>query len=838
MKHTPLPRRTVSLLAAFVACAFLAVTVHTGSAIKAATTQGMFFRVTVTKMQPDVVSPGSAISYEVKIKNISSRSAYATAIITAPKTFVFLDAIGWSSTCRSFSNGMVFCASSRIAASAEQTLILRYQIPVSYSCSQTSVALQVSVPGVNVTTQTDPLVCARCGDGQVQNGEQCDDANQVNTDACSNACIAARCGDGIKQGAEQCDDGNSVDNDACTNACAVPRCGDMIIQTNEECDDGNQSDADACSNACIAARCGDGVIQPPEQCDDGNTVENDACSTACVSARCGDSVLQVFEQCDDGNVAKGDGCSDRCFTETDLSVLQGNMYRTDRSGFGILTLAVFNNRDTTAQNVVFRASGFGTDDFILTAPQGCRGGGRAISCIIEELRGRDRRIFKVPVQLSSRYVCNQRGPSLYISVLQANGDVNPQDNIQLAQVVRDCTFRSSSSSFLSSVSSVSSASSLSSISSTSSSEQRSSLTSSVSSSSSAVSSVSSLASQASSDESSSAPDVSSASSAQSSFHPAASSSESSQSVSLSSSSVSSARVFSSLSSRISTPPAACGNAVREGVEECDDGNTVDGDACSKQCKNEVHLTVTLTGSVTPFKGTTQTYSGIVRNDGPAAANVVTVKIEMPSAILFVQNDKLSNCTLTDSIFGRGAVCSMGMLAPGAAAAFAFDVTFPKGYYDREGIIKVTANTTSQSLPPWSTYSKDLRLSVKSCGNGMTETDWQEQCDDGNAIDGDTCSKQCKNEVRLAVTLTGSLTPMKGSTQTYRGIVRNDGPAIAHGVGIRIKIPTTFAFAPVLGPVNCTVGGSSYERFATCPLDSLNPGASTSFAFDVIVPTPY
>jgi cysteine-rich repeat protein len=34
------------------------------------------------------------------------------------------------------------------------------------------------------------------------------------------------------------------------------------------------------------------------------------------------------------------------------------------------------------------------------------------------------------------------------------------------------------------------------------------------------------------------------------------------------------------------PAAVCGNRIREGSEECDDGNTVDGDGCSGECAGE------------------------------------------------------------------------------------------------------------------------------------------------------------------------------------------------------------------------------------------------------------
>jgi cysteine-rich repeat protein len=60
---------------------------------------------------------------------------------------------------------------------------------------------------------------AACGDGFKQPGEECDDGNDVDTDACTSACTEATCGDGFKQPGEGCDDGNDVDDDACSNSC-------------------------------------------------------------------------------------------------------------------------------------------------------------------------------------------------------------------------------------------------------------------------------------------------------------------------------------------------------------------------------------------------------------------------------------------------------------------------------------------------------------------------------------------------------------------------------------------------------------------------------------------
>ncbi|HMV65928.1 MAG TPA: DUF4215 domain-containing protein [Myxococcota bacterium] len=202
------------------------------------------------------------------------------------------------------------------ALSQAQALLADCTISAGEDAQATSLTSQLD--GFNNGVGGGPLHCepGACGDGRVDQGELCDDANNDPTDACNNSCQPARCGDGIVHvGVEQCDDGNTVDNDGCRNTCELPRCGDGVKQAGEACDDGNTVNTDACTNTCSVAVCGDGIMQAGEACDDGNHVNTDACTNTCLLAICGDGVVRAgVEQCDDGNAVNTDGCTNACRT--------------------------------------------------------------------------------------------------------------------------------------------------------------------------------------------------------------------------------------------------------------------------------------------------------------------------------------------------------------------------------------------------------------------------------------------------------------------------------------------------------------------------------------------
>ncbi len=210
-----------------------------------------------------------------------------------------------------------------------------------------------------------------CGNGEVEDGEACDDGEK---DTCTGYCNADcsgqadYCGDGIVSCGEACDDGNRQSGDGCTGLCdAVERyftcpqpgqpcqiqivCGDGRIEADETCDDGNSNPGDGCDAACqlelgalcpvagvacVPAACGDGIVFWPEQCEDDDPIpqDGDGCSAdcrleegffcptagaACTPTVCGDSNPEGFEECDDGNASFGDGCTPACTIEPDCS---------------------------------------------------------------------------------------------------------------------------------------------------------------------------------------------------------------------------------------------------------------------------------------------------------------------------------------------------------------------------------------------------------------------------------------------------------------------------------------------------------------------------------------
>jgi len=188
-----------------------------------------------------------------------------------------------------------------------------------------------------------------CGDGNLDQEEECDDGNNEDGDGCSATCMIEQplpepeC---IPEDMRICDTGFlgicSVGNQLCDNRGFWGECIQNTTSTAEVCDNQLDDDCDGFSDCddgdcglemiCQPEPyCGDGVIDGEEQCDAGEdnglecVPEYDStcnyCSTDCqmvelAGAYCGDGNLdEVYEECDDGNNEPDDGCSAECIIE-------------------------------------------------------------------------------------------------------------------------------------------------------------------------------------------------------------------------------------------------------------------------------------------------------------------------------------------------------------------------------------------------------------------------------------------------------------------------------------------------------------------------------------------
>jgi cysteine-rich repeat protein len=164
-----------------------------------------------------------------------------------------------------------------------------------------------------------------CGNGTIDSGEPCDDANLTLGDGCRPDCTAEVCGDGILDPQEDCDDGNTDDGDCCSASCTVDENG-TICDDGSACTNGDVCAAGVCqggvlticeaSNDCHEASCDPSTGQCSEVtrpngrfCDDG-----DACTVSdqCTAGQCTPGLARVcndFDPCTADACASASGCT-------------------------------------------------------------------------------------------------------------------------------------------------------------------------------------------------------------------------------------------------------------------------------------------------------------------------------------------------------------------------------------------------------------------------------------------------------------------------------------------------------------------------------------------------
>jgi len=123
----------------------------------------------------------------------------------------------------------------------------------------------------------------------------CDQQSVGNSNNNGNA--EPRCGNGVVEQGEECDDGEANSDsepDACRSACRLPSCGDLVVDEGEHCDRVNLA----------GKECADvGFVSGTLRCDDECDFDVSECNY------CGNGTLEGYEECDDGNQDPGDGCA-------------------------------------------------------------------------------------------------------------------------------------------------------------------------------------------------------------------------------------------------------------------------------------------------------------------------------------------------------------------------------------------------------------------------------------------------------------------------------------------------------------------------------------------------
>ncbi|MCK6546636.1 DVUA0089 family protein [Myxococcota bacterium] len=180
----------------------------------------------------------------------------------------------------------------------------------------------------------------------------------------------------------------------------------------------------------------------------------------------------------------------------------------------------------------------------------------------------------------------------------------------------------------------------------------------------------------------------------------------------------------------------CGNGIPEVGEECDDGNTSNGDNCSSACMLEI------AGTINPPSG-----EFTVMVDAQST-KIFTVNIATAGqSITAVASDENGTCSGVDTALGLFAAdqTQLGLQFDGAmgeaCAAFVGSRDAFATDLDAASYFLLVANEGMTAA--------NVKVSVTivnpGCGNSIIEARTSEQCDDGNTTAGDGCSATCRFE---------------------------------------------------------------------------------------------